>query len=152
MVAVRAGNRPPTEMERLYGERLEQQLFSVRGIREVSQVGRSGRLVATVIFNWDVDLDIALVDVQKAVGPIEGDPAVEEVLVRRFDPRQAPILSLGLVAPTGQPDLAELRRVARRQVAPALEQLPGSPKLESLAGGRRRSAFPWIATDWMPTA
>ena len=137
VVAVRAGNRPPTEMERLYGERLEQQLFSVRGIREVSQVGRSGRLVATVIFNWDVDLDIALVDVQKAVGPIEGDPAVEEVLVRRFDPRQAPILSLGLVAPTGQPDLAELRRVARRQVAPALEQLPGVAEAR-VTGGREK--------------
>ena len=137
VVAIRAGNRPPTEMERLYGERLEQQLFSVRGIREVSQVGRSGRLVATVIFNWDVDLDIALVDVQKAVGPIEGDPAVDEVLVRRFDPRQAPILSLGLVAPDGRPDLAELRRLARRQVAPALEQLPGVAEAR-VTGGREK--------------
>ena len=137
VVAVRAGNRPPIEMERLYGERLERLLFSVRGVREVSQVGRSGRLVATVIFNWDVDLDIALVDVQKAVGSIAGDKAVEEVLVRRFDPRQAPILSLGLVAPDGRPDLAELRRLARRQVAPALEQLPGVAEAR-VTGGRER--------------
>ena len=137
VVAVRAGNRPPTEMERLYGERVEQLLFTVRGIREVSQVARSGRLVATVVFDWDVDLDIALVDVQKAVGRIEADQDVDEVLVRRFDPRQAPILTLGLVAPTGQPDLAELRRLARRQVAPALEQLRGVAEVR-VTGGREK--------------
>ena len=137
VVAVRAGNRPPTEMERLYGERVEQQLLTVRGIREVSQVARSGRLVATVVFDWDVDLDIALVDVQKAVGPVEGDPQVDEVLVRRFDPRQAPILTLGLIAPSGAPDLAELRRLARRQLAPALEQLPGVAEVR-ITGGRNK--------------
>lgn len=137
VVSIRSGNRPPTEMERLYGERVEQMLFTVRGIREVSQVARSGRLVATVIFDWDTDLDIALVDVQKAVGPVEGDPDVDEVLVRRFDPRQAPIISLGLVAPSGAPDLAELRRLARRQVAPALEQLPGVAEVR-VTGGREK--------------
>lgn len=135
VVSVRSGSRPPTEMERLYGETVERMLFTVRGVREVSQVARSGRLVATVIFDWDVDLDVALVDVQKAVGGIEGDPDVDEVLVRRFDPRQSPILSLGLVAPTGTPDLAELRRLARRQVAPALEQLPGVAEVR-VTGGR----------------
>ena len=125
VVSVRSGDRPPTEMERLYGEQVEQRLFTVRGIREVSQVARTGRLVATVVFDWDADLDLGLIDVQKAVGPLAADPDVDEVLVRRFDPRQAPILTLGLVAPDGRPDLAELRRLARRQVAPGLEQLPG---------------------------
>ena len=121
VVSVRSGNRPPTEMERLYGEQVEQRLFTVRGIREVSQVARTGRIVATVVFDWDADLDLALIDVQKAVGPVSADPDVDEVLVRRFDSRQAPILTLGLVAPDGRPDLAELRRLARRQVAPGLE-------------------------------
>ena len=137
VVSIRAGNRPPAEMERLYGERVERQLLTVRGIREVSLVGRSGRLVATVIFDWDSDLDIALVDVQKAVGSIEGEAEVDEVLVRRFDPRQSPILTLGLIAPTGNPDLAELRRLARRQVAPALEQLPGVAEVR-VTGGREK--------------
>ena len=137
VVSVRAGNRPPAEMERLYGQRVEQQLFTVRGILDVEQVARTGRLVSTVTFEWDADLDIALVDVQKAVGPIEGDPQVDEVLVRRFDPRQSPILTLGLVAPTGKPDLSELRQMARRQVAPVLEQLPGVAEAR-VTGGREK--------------
>ena len=31
-VSIRAGDRPPTEMERLYGEQLEQRLFTVQGL------------------------------------------------------------------------------------------------------------------------
>ena len=137
VVSVRSGDRPPTEMERLYGEQVEQRLFTVRGIREISQVARTGRLVATVVFDWDADLDLGLVEVQKAVGSVSADPDVDEVLVRRFDPRQAPILTLGLLAPGGRPDLAELRRLARRQVAPALEQLPGVAEVR-VTGGREK--------------
>ena len=144
VVSVSSGDRPPVEMERLYGERVEQLLFTVRGIRNVEQVARSGRLVATVIFDWEADIDLGLIDVQKAVGQLQADPEVDEVLVRRFDPRQAPILTLGLVAPSGKPDLAELKRLARRQVAPALEQLPGVAEVR-VVGGREREVR--IAVD-----
>ena len=135
VVSVRSGNRPPVEMEQLYGRPVEQLLFTVRGIREISQVARTGRLIVTVTFDWDTDPDLGLIDVQKAVGPLEADPEVNEVLVRRFDPRQSPILTLGLVAPSGEPDLAELRRLARRQVAPALERLTGVAEAR-ITGGR----------------
>jgi len=137
LVSIRSGDRPPTEMERLYGEQVEQRLFAVRGIKEITQVARTGRLISRVTFEWDADMDLALVDVQKAVNPIGGDPDVEEVLVRRFDPRQLPVVVLGLVAPEGRPDLAELRRVARRQVAPALEQLDGVAEVR-VTGGREK--------------
>ncbi|MCC6201437.1 MAG: efflux RND transporter permease subunit [Gammaproteobacteria bacterium] len=137
LVSVNAGNRPPIEMERLYGERIEQLLFTVHGLRAVDQVARTGRLVTRVTFDWDVDLDYALVDVSKAVAPIGADPDVDEVLVRRFDPRQLPILTLGLVAPSGTPDLAELKRIAERQLAPALQRLAGVAEVR-VTGGRDR--------------
>ncbi len=135
MVAIRSGDRPPTEMERLYGEDVERRLFTVRGIRAINQVARSGNLIVRITFDWHSDMDLALVDVQKAVNPIATDPDVDEVLVRRQDPRQLPVLSLGLVAPGGIPNLTELRRIAKRQVAPALEQLEGVAEV-SVTGGR----------------
>ena len=136
-VSVRSGDRPPTEMERLYGEQLEQRLFTVSGIREISQVARSGKLIATVVFDWDADVEIGLIEVQKAIGPMTADPAVDEVLVRRFDPRQSPVLTYGLIAPNGAPDLSELRRLARRQLAPGLEQLSGVAEVW-VTGGREK--------------
>lgn len=87
MVAIRSGDRPPTEMERLYGEDVERRLFTVRGIRAINQVARSGNLIVRITFDWHSDMDLALVDVQKAVNPIATDPDVDEVLVRRQDPR-----------------------------------------------------------------
>lgn len=135
VVSLRAGDRPPAEMERLYGENLEQQIFTVKGVRSVEQVSRTGRIVATVTFDWTADLDIGLIDVQKAVGTLEGDPNVNEVVVRRFDPRQDPILVYGMVAPSGTPNLIELRQLAKRQLATSLEQLPGVAEVQ-VTGGR----------------
>ncbi len=134
VVSVRAGDRPPLEIERLFGERIEQQLFTVRGIREIEQVSRTGRLVATVLFDWDADIDIGLIDVQKAVGSIEADPSVDEVLVRRFDPRQDPILEMGLLSTDDRHSLLELRQIARRQLGTNLEQLDGVADVHVLGG------------------
>ena len=134
VVAVRSGDRPPTEMERLYGEQVEQRLFTVRGIREVQQVARTGRLIATVRFDWEADMDLALIEVQKAINPVAADPEVDEVLVRQLDPRQSPVMTLGLASEQGGPDLAELRRLARRQVAPAMEQLADVAEVRVLGG------------------
>ena len=137
LVSVNSGSRPPVEMERLYGERIEQRLFTVHGLRAIDQVARTGRLVTRVTFNWNADIDYALVDVSKAVAPISADPEVDEVLVRRFDPRALPVLSIGLVAPSGEPDLAELKRIAERQIAPALARLPGVADVR-VTGGREK--------------
>jgi HAE1 family hydrophobic/amphiphilic exporter-1 len=139
VISITSGDRPPVEMERLYGERVEQQLFTVQGLREIEQVARSGRLITRVTFNWDANIDLALIDVNKAVAPIASDTNVDDVQVRRFDPRQAPVLVLGLTAPNGAPELAELRRLARRQLAPTLEQMEGVAEVR-VTGGRIKEA------------
>ena len=135
LVSVRSGERPPLEMERLYGEQVEQRLFTVRGIRSIAQIARTGRLITRVTFDWSADLELAVVDVQKAVASIGADPDVDEVVVRRFDPRQRPVVVYGLVAPDGRPDLAELKRIARRRLAPNLEQLEDVAEVR-VTGGR----------------
>ncbi|MFC1839699.1 efflux RND transporter permease subunit [Thermodesulfobacteriota bacterium] len=135
LVSIKSGDRPPTEMERIFGEAVERNLFAVEGIRSISQVARSGILIARVTFDWDSNMDLALVDVQKAINPISNDTEVDEVLVRRQDPRQLPILTVGIVAPEGAPDLTELRRIAKRQLAPGLERLEGVAEV-GVTGGR----------------
>lgn len=134
LVLIRSGDRPPEEMERLYGEQVEQRLFTVSGIRDIEEVARSGRLIARVSFQWGRSMDLAVVDVQKALGSLRGDPDVDELSIRLFDPRQVPIVSFGLTAPEGRPDLAELKRIARRRIAPAVERLEGVAQLRVIGG------------------
>lgn len=135
LISVTSGDRPAVEMERLYGQRIEQLLFTVQGLSAIDQVARSGRLITRVSFNWQADVDFALVEVNRAVASIKSDTDVDDVRVRRFDPRQLPVLTMGLTAESGRPDLAELRRIALRQIAPTLEQLDGVAEVR-VSGGR----------------
>ena len=138
VVALNAGDRPPEEMQRLYGERLENSVLSVSGVRSVEQVARTGRLVATVHLDWDSDLDNAVIDIGSALSGLSGDQQVDYVTIRRFDPSQEPILTLGMLAKEeGNPDLIGLRQIARRQIATALETLPGVAEVR-VVGGRKR--------------
>src|SRR5262245_642738 len=137
LISVSSGERPAVEMERLYGERIERLLFTVRGLRAITQIARSGELISRVTFDWDTDIDFALVEVNKAVAPIAADTDVDEVRVRRFDPRQLPVVVLGLVSTESQADLADLRRLAERQIGPALEQLEGVAEVR-VTGGREK--------------
>ena len=127
-------------MERIYGELLEQRLFAVRGIREINQVARTGRMIGTVGFEWDADMDFALVEVEKADRP---DPLGPGRGRGRWCGtfRSAPGArrdDVGLLtAEEGGPDLAELRLLARRQVAIALERLEGVAEVR-VTGGRER--------------
>jgi HAE1 family hydrophobic/amphiphilic exporter-1 len=137
LISVSSGERPAVEMERIYGERIEQLLFTVQGLRAITQIARSGELISRVTFDWDTDIDFALVEVNKAVAPIAADTDVDDVRVRRFDPRQLPVLVLGLVAAESQTDLADLRRLAERQIGPELEQLEGVAEVR-VTGGREK--------------
>ncbi len=138
VVALNAGDRPPEEMQRLYGERLENLVLSVSGVRSVEQVARVGRLVATVHLDWDSDLDNAVIDIGSALSGLSSDQQVDYVTIRRFDPSQEPILTLGMLAKEeGNPDLIGLRQIARRQIATALETLPGVAEVR-VVGGRKR--------------
>ncbi|OBP13486.1 hypothetical protein A5320_18225 [Rheinheimera sp. SA_1] len=134
LISLESGNRPAEQMERMYGERIEQQLFTVPGLQSIEQVVRNGKLICRASFSWDSDIDLALVDVNRAVASLAADPQVDEIKVRRFDSLQLPVITLGLKAPEGT-DLAELRLLAKRQLAPNLEQLPGVAEVR-VSGGR----------------
>lgn len=135
MVSVQSGSRPAVEMEKQYGERIEKRLFTVRGLKSIEQVARTGELVTRISFDWDSDVDLALVEVNRAVASIASDIDVDSISVRRFDPRQMPVLVLGLISESGTHDLTELRQLASRQIAPALEQLDNVAEVR-VSGGR----------------
>ncbi len=137
VVSLRSGDRSPEEMEERWGEGIEAQLVTVRRMKSVSSVSRTGRILVTVEFHWDTDMDFALIDVQKAVGALGADPDVDSLTVQRFDPRAAPIMTLGLLAAEQTIDLDQLRRVGRDSVQRTLERLEGVAEVR-LIGGRTR--------------
>jgi hypothetical protein len=127
-------------MERLYGEQVEQRLFTVSGIRAIDQVARTGSLITRVTFEWDSDMDLALVDVQKAVSPIASDVDVEEVVVRRLDPRRPLAWWRGGNGRTWQSSAASPAARWRRPWS----SWKGWRRFALPGGGRGRCGFCWI--------
>ena len=145
VVSVTAGDRAPEEMEEKFGEPIESRLVTVRHMAGVSSISRNGRILVTVEFHWNTDMDLALIDVQKAVGELASDPDVDTLTVQRFDPRAAPILTLALVPGASAPlDLDQLRRLARDQIQRGLERIEGVAEVR-LLGGRTREV--WVVPD-----
>ena len=90
-------------------------------------------------YEWDANMDFALLDVQKQVAPFSTDQNIDSVVVRRFDPAEEPIVVLALspVEETDDEGLDRLRRLAEDRVARALERIPGVASVQ-VAGGRVR--------------
>ncbi len=151
VVVLESGNRPPREMEDVFGERLESQLSTISGVSRVSSVSRVGSIMVTVEFYWDNDMDFALLEVQKNIGYLQADREVDSLSIRRFDPQAAPVLRVGMF-PAGEEaggggqgaDLDELRRLAEDYVRPALERLRGVAAVR-ISGGREREVI--VETD-----
>jgi HAE1 family hydrophobic/amphiphilic exporter-1 len=136
VIALESANKSPREMEELYAERLEGQLGTVQYVREVSSVSYVGRIVVTVEFAWHTNMDFALLEVHRQIASYSGDREVDNVVAARFDPRQMPVLTLGVVGSAGQ-DLDALRRLGEDTVKRRLEGLEGVA-LSRVSGGRER--------------
>lgn len=164
MVSVDVANKPALQMEREFGERIEQRLFTVAGIERIEQVARRGRINSKITFRWNSDINVALLDVNRAVASFAANPDIDAVTVKRIDANQRPVMNLGLLStnasaeaanasnallspaskpiseppspPVSRPvSLYELRRLAKRQIAPNLEQISGVAEAR-IRGGR----------------
>jgi HAE1 family hydrophobic/amphiphilic exporter-1 len=74
--------------------------------------------------------------VHKQVASYSGDREVDNVVVARFDPRQLPVLTFGVIGSSGQ-DLDELRRIGKETIKRRLESLDGVAAAR-VSGGRER--------------
>lgn len=135
-VALESGNKSPREMEDTYAEQLEAQLGTVRFVRNVYSVSYVGRIVVTAEFAWHTDMDFALLEVHKQTASYSGDREVDNVVVSRFDPRQLPVITFGLIG-TGKQDLDALRLIGEDTVQRRLEALDGIAAAR-VSGGRER--------------
>ncbi|MDA0748452.1 MAG: efflux RND transporter permease subunit, partial [bacterium] len=135
-VDVRAPGLTPREMEERYARRLEGEISAVRQVRRVHSVSRSGQAVVVAEFDWDADMDFALLDVQKKAGPYEADPEVTLLDVVQQDPRALPVLRLAISSP-GPVDLDALLGTVELTVKPRLEGLDGVASAEVEGGAEK---------------
>jgi HAE1 family hydrophobic/amphiphilic exporter-1 len=123
-VELKAGERPPEEMEALFVDRIESLAIRQKKVVNVSSVIRVGVAQITVEYAWDADMDEAFLDLQKALAGFAQNADLDELTISQHNPNAEPILVVALSHPDIT-DMDELRKVAENTIRNELIRLEG---------------------------
>ena len=111
----------PQEIENLISRRIEEDVGVVTGLVEVSSISRAGVSDVVLEFDWDTDMNLAIMDVRERVDRVFLPQDAERPILLRYNPELDPIMRLGL---SGD-DLIMLRNLADWEIRRQLETVPG---------------------------
>lgn len=138
-VELKAGERPPEEIEKLYIKNMEAMAIRQSDVTQVSSVIKAGSARITVEYAWTKDMDQAYLDLQKAMNSFANADGVEELRITQHDPNTSPVVLVALRHQTIN-DMAELRRVAESYIRNELIRLEGVAEV-SLSGEEQTALY-----------
>lgn len=127
----------PFDMETVVTRPVEEVVAAVENIEKITSTSAQGLSLVLLEFDWGTDMNQAEIDVRNSLEFIQ-DVLPQEVdgpLVFAFDPSQQPIFYLALSSEMH--GMAELRRIAERDLEPRLERIPGVASAFTMGGMRR---------------
>ena len=142
-VELKAGERPPEEIEQRFVEGIESLASRQKGVVGVSSLIRVGSAQTTVENAWETDMDQAFLNLQKGIVDFQQNSELDEITISQHDPNTEPILNLALVHPEIQ-DMDELRKVAEHYIRNELIRLEGIAAVE-IAGEQQKEVV--VETD-----
>ena len=86
----------PSEVEQLISKPIEETIGTVKGIRSVHSVSKTGQSDVVLEFEWGVDMDLASLEVREKLDILQLPLDVKNPLILKFNPSLDPILRLGL--------------------------------------------------------
>lgn len=123
-IELKAGERPPEEIEKQFVKNMESMAIRQSDVTQVSSVIRAGSARVTVEYAWKKDMDEAFLDLQKAMNPFAQNKDITELKITQHDPNQSPVVLIGL-SHRSITDMAELRKVAESYIRNELIRLEG---------------------------
>ena len=131
-IEVKAGERPPEEMEKQFIKDIESTAIRQSDVTQVSSIVKAGSARITVEYSWSKNMDEAFLDLQKALSPFSQNSNITDLRITQYDPNTDPVILLGLSHQTIT-DMAELRKVAESYIRNELIRLEGVAEV-SLSG------------------
>jgi len=131
-IEIKAGERPPEEIEKQFVKNIESMAIRQSDVTEVSSIIKAGSARITVEYTWTKDMDEAFLDLQKAMNPLAQNKDITELKITQHDPNMAPVILLGM-SHRNITDMAELRKVAESYIRNELIRLEGVAEV-SLSG------------------
>jgi len=115
----------PEQVEREVLEPIEEAIQSISGVKTISGEARDGFAQIITQFNFSKDLQEATQDIRDAISTKRQDlpQEIEEPILRKFNPTDAPIVTLGLYSSSLTP--AQLTLLADPGITRELRAIPG---------------------------
>ena len=128
----------PQVMEREVARPIEEALNTIQGVKEVNSSASEGSANVRVTFNLDADLGAGMQDIQAKVGAMRRSlPAeMDELVVRRFDPNDRPIMSISMQSPVRP--IRELTDLAEEVIKTRFESVTGVGEVNVTGGTARQ--------------
>lgn len=128
-VEIKAGERPPEEMEKQFVDQLEALAMRQKDVIQVTSISQVGAAQIIVEYSWKKDMDEAYLDLQKEMSAYAQNSDIEEFNITQHDPNAAPVMLVGFQNERIT-DMNELRLVADNYVRNELIRLEGVADLK----------------------
>jgi HAE1 family hydrophobic/amphiphilic exporter-1 len=123
-IELKAGEKPPEEIEKNYVDQIESLAMRQSDVVQVSSVSRGGSAVITVEYAWNKDMDEAFLDLQKELNSFSQNSDLEDFTISQYDPNASPVMIVGLKNDRIE-NMDELRKVAENYIRNELVRIEG---------------------------
>ncbi|HUX94655.1 MAG TPA: efflux RND transporter permease subunit [Bacteroidales bacterium] len=123
-IELKAGERPPEEIEKNYVDQIESLAMRQSDVVEVSSVSQAGTAVITVEYDWNKDMDEAFLDLQKELNTFSQNSDLEDFTISQYDPNAVPVMTIGLMH-ENITNMDELRKTAENYIRNELVRIEG---------------------------
>lgn len=123
-IELKAGQKPPEEIEKNYVDQIESLSMRQNDVVQVSSVSRAGSATITVEYDWNKDMDEAFLDLQKELNSFSQNSDLEDFTISQYDPNAEPVMIIGLRNPSMQ-NLDEVRKTAENYIRNELIRIEG---------------------------
>jgi hydrophobic/amphiphilic exporter-1 (mainly G- bacteria), HAE1 family len=123
-IELKAGEKPPEEIEKNYVDQIESLSMRQSDVVQVSSVSQVGSATITVEYDWNKDMDEAFLDLQKELNSFSQNSDLEDFTISQYDPNAAPVMIVGLKNDRIT-NLDELRKVAENYIRNELVRIEG---------------------------
>jgi HAE1 family hydrophobic/amphiphilic exporter-1 len=123
-IEIKAGERPPEEIEKQFVKDIESLAIRQSDVTQVSSVIRAGSARVTVEYAWQKNMDEAFLDLQKAMGAFTQNTEIDELKITQHDANMSPVVLIGMSHRTIT-DMAELRKIAGNYIRNELIRIEG---------------------------
>ncbi len=123
-IELKAGEKPPEEIEKNYVDQIESLSLRQSGVVQVSSVSQVGTATITVEYDWNKDMDEAFLDLQKELNSFRQNSDLEDLTISQYDPNASPVMIIGL-RNRSITNLDDVRKVAENYIRNELVRIEG---------------------------